>query len=144
MGLCELPADLIKIIIQHCECPQWFVLSKQLSVLASKVISPLEYRKSASSPSCNYETSSFIWAIENNKKVVVASLLKDSRIDPTSYNHHAISIACAKGYKDIVELLLQHKRADPSVNENYAIRYASYCGFTEIIKLLLQGTIMIL
>jgi hypothetical protein len=44
ISLCDLPKDVIKLIISFCPCPQWFTLCKQMKPLALQVISPLEYR----------------------------------------------------------------------------------------------------
>jgi hypothetical protein len=42
-SLCNLPRDVIKVIISYCPCGQWFSLSKQLHILAVQVISPLDH-----------------------------------------------------------------------------------------------------
>jgi hypothetical protein len=95
----HLPNDMIKLIISYCPCPQWFSLCKQLNILASQVISPLDYRKE--------DEGSFIWACRYNKKLAVASLLRDPRVDPGGDNNNAIIWASTEGNTEIVELLLQ-------------------------------------
>jgi hypothetical protein len=72
MELCDLPRDVIILIIQFCPYGQWFRLSKELNTLASQVISPLKCRTS--------ENGVLIWAIKHNKILAVVSLLKDPRI----------------------------------------------------------------
>jgi ankyrin repeat protein len=132
MSLCLLPTDLIKVIIAYIPCPQWFVLCKQLRVLASHVISPLDYRSK--------EHGSFTWAVRNNKIFAVACLLKlhHDRIDPSVDNNFAIQYATERGYKEIVELLLQDNRTDPSTENNFAIRIATTNGNKEIVEFLLK------
>jgi hypothetical protein len=98
-NLCNLPRDVIKLIISYCPCPQWFTLCKQVHKLASQVISPLEYRKE--------ERGALLWAVGNNNLFAVASLLHDDRIDPSAYDNNAIGFAAYNGHKEIVTLLLQ-------------------------------------
>jgi hypothetical protein len=43
MQFCDLPKDIVKIIIEYCPCGQWFLLSKEISALASQVIDPCDY-----------------------------------------------------------------------------------------------------
>jgi hypothetical protein len=55
-----LPKDLIKLIIEYSPHGQWFRLSKELSALASQVISPLNCRTS--------ENGALYWALTNQRK----------------------------------------------------------------------------
>jgi hypothetical protein len=157
-----LPKDVLKLIIGLYPCPQWFILSKEVNLLASEVISPLDHRKE--------DHCAFCWATKNNKILAVISLLKHPHIDPSHNNNDAIFFAsksgnkeivqillndrrvdpCDKrnaairwasqwGYKEVVEVLLKDGRADPAFGDNYAIRYASIGGHKEIVELLLQG-----
>jgi hypothetical protein len=162
--LLSLPTDLIKLIISFYPCIQWFTLSKQLNLLAFQVISPLDHRNR------KYPFGALEWAVDHNKILAVASLLRDPRIDPSRNENHAIRLACDghqeitemllkdprvdpsvynsltiqnasyKGHTAIVEMLLKDKRVDPSVYNNYAIRYASRNGHERIVEMLLQDT----
>jgi ankyrin repeat protein len=162
-GLFCLPREVIRIIITCCPCGQWFKLCKQLHILASQVIPPVEFRIA--------DGGALLWAIRYNKKLAVSSLLQhphvdpsepdncscpichasqfdnkeimelllqDKRVDPSAHNNFAIQMASYAGHTEIVKLLLQDKRVDPSADNNYAIRLASYAGRTEVVKLLLQ------
>jgi hypothetical protein len=105
MELCDLPRDVLKIIISYCPYGQWFQLSKELSTLASQVISPLKCRIS--------EKGALYWALSNKKIVAAISLLKDPRNDPSVENNFAIRHASKCGYKEVVEMLLKDSRVDP-------------------------------
>jgi hypothetical protein len=131
MELRDLPTDVVKLIIEYSRCGQWFRLSKELSLLASQVISPLNCRK--------LEGGSLCWAINNDQILAVNSLLKDPRIDPSVNENYAIRYASDNGYKEIVEVLLQDRRVDPAAQNNCAIRWSSCHGHLEIVALLLQG-----
>jgi hypothetical protein len=126
LGLCDLPRDIIKVIISFGPYGQWFRLSKELNTLASEVISPLNCRIS--------EKGALCWAVSNNKIVAAISLLKDPRIDPSVKDNFAIRHASEKGYKEIAEMVLQDDRVDPSDS----ILIASYYGHKEIVAMLLQ------
>jgi hypothetical protein len=126
-----LPIDILKEIIELCPCIQWFTVSKEISRLASQIISPLNYRTS--------DKGSFYWAVQNNKIHVVESLLKNPLIDPAANDNIAFRVACRFGHKEIVELLLTDPRVDPSADDSSAIVWASCAGHKEIVELLLQG-----
>ena len=101
MSLCNLPRDVIKLIIQYYPGSQWFQLSKELSSIASQAISPLDYR-----PNLFVENGALCWALENNKILAVLSLLKDPRIDPSKDDNFAMSSAIEHNFKEVVEKLL--------------------------------------
>jgi ankyrin repeat protein len=164
MELCDLPKDIIKMIIAFCPYGQWFQLSKELSTLASQVISPLNCRTE--------ENGALFWALANKKilaaisllkdpridpnldrvlndiallrvnlydhKEIVELLLKDNRVDPSALDNKAIRYASVNGRKEVVEMLLKDDRVDPSAGRNYAIRGASENGHTEIVRMLLK------
>jgi hypothetical protein len=129
-SLCHLPVDLIKKIIGLSPAPQWFVLCKQLTPLASSVINPLVYR---------LECGPLLWSVRFNKIVSVRSLLRDPRVDPGMKDQAAIRMASQWGLTELVELLLQDKRVNPGVLENSALKCAVGSGHAYIVKLLLQG-----
>jgi ankyrin repeat protein len=131
MELCDLPRDIIKLIIQFCPYGQWFRLSKELSILASQAISPLNYRTSK---------GVLHWALAKDKILAVISLLKDPRIDPSVEDNFAIRYASQNGYKAIVEILLKDNRVKPEDQHNYAIRWASTNGHKEIVEILLKDS----
>jgi hypothetical protein len=128
--LFSIPKDIINIIISYCPCPQWFILCKEFSSLASRVISPLDHRRK--------ERGALCWAIKHNKILAVISLLKDPRIDPSINDNKAIRYACDYGQKEIVEILLQDHRVDPSTKHNEAIQWACEHGHKEIVEMLLK------
>ena len=130
MELCDLPRDVIKLIIQFCPFGQWFQLSKELNTLASQVISPLNHRTE--------KNGALYWALENSKILAVISLLKDPRIDPSVNTNMAILHASGEGYKEIVEMLLKDNRVNPAQSNNLAIRLASEKGHNEIVEILLK------
>jgi hypothetical protein len=113
MEFSDLPIDVVKLIIQYCPYGQWFRLSKELSTLASQVISPLNCR-SCWAHRCSIEQN---WAkqlaSQHGHKETVEILLKDDRVDPSEYNNYAIRWASYYGHKEIVEMLLQDSRVDP-------------------------------
>jgi hypothetical protein len=111
-SLCDLPTELLKIIISYRPCRQWFMLCKKLKILASIVINPLNFH-------CG---DTLYWAIQKNNVLAVASLLKDPRIDP-SYNYNC-AIQNAVENIEITKLLLQDPRVDPSAEDNLAIQNA--------------------
>jgi hypothetical protein len=67
--------------------------------LASAILSPLDFRTK--------EKGALGWSLKNDNILAVNSLLKDPRVDPSTYNNYAIRKACEKGYKEVVETLLQ-------------------------------------
>jgi hypothetical protein len=130
MELCDLPRDIIKMIIEFCPYGQWFRLSKELSTLASQAISPLNCRTS--------ENGALRWAVIRDKALAATSLLKDPRIDPSLDNNWAIRCASFVGQKEVVEILLKDNRVNPSDVDNQAVIWASWNGHTEIVEMLLQ------
>jgi hypothetical protein len=103
MKLCDLPKDIIKLIIQYIPCGQWFRLSKEFHSLASQVISPLDCRID--------ENGSLCWSLENNKIMALNSILNDPRVDPSKDDNFAIRFASRKGHKEIVQKLLTGTRS---------------------------------
>jgi ankyrin repeat protein len=83
-------------------------------------------------------------ACEKGYPEVVATLLRDDRVDPNASGGRSTSrpivIACEKGHLDIVRQLLADPRTRPDVNESEALRLASKFGHSEIVEaLLLDG-----
>jgi hypothetical protein len=117
MALCNLPRDVIKLIIQYYPGTQWFQLSKELSSIASQAISPLDYR-----PSLFVENGALCWALENNKILAVLSLLKDPRIDPSKDDNFVMNFAIEHNFKEVVEKLLA------GMSRLYWRFYRQHCG----------------
>ena len=133
MSFCNLPKDIIKVTIGYLPVKQWYLLCKDIYIIAIGVISPHKH------PAYKGKlTSNLSWALYLNKTVAVTYLLNDPRVDPSADDNYAIQSACARGYKDIVMLLLQDTRVNPSAGNNYAIQLASMYGHKEIVELLLQ------
>ena len=78
------------------------------------------------------------YACRKGHDKVVAQLLKDPRVDPSTNNNEAISLATFYGKLDVVQLLLADPRVDPSDEDNYAIRTASFHGYYTVVKELLS------
>jgi ankyrin repeat protein len=160
MELCDLPRDIIQLIIEYCPYGQWFRLSKELNTLASQVISPLHYRTEDNGALCwaiimdnplavisllkdprifpHFEAMRY--ACEFGHKEIIEILLKDDRVDPSKYCNSAIREACYSGHKEIVEMLLKDSRVDPTDNDNEAIQHASMNGHKEIVEMLLKDS----
>jgi hypothetical protein len=131
MELCKLPKDIIRIIISYSPCAQWFVLSKEISTLASQTISPLNYKV--------HDGGSLFWALAHQKNLAFVSLLKDPRVDPSIDDNNVIRFACEFGHKEQVMLLLKDTRVDPSAKENQAMLRATANNHKDIVEILLQG-----
>jgi len=76
-------------------------------------------------------------AAEHGMVAAVASLLKDSRINPASAGNYALQTAAWNGHLEIVKLLLRDPRTDPSDLENYAIYPACENGHVDVVRELL-------
>jgi ankyrin repeat protein len=154
-----LPNDILKLIIGCYPCRQWFTVSKEISSLASQVISPLQEnnkgfhcllcwailcRKTAAKTLLRsglfdpLHCNALQTTCQNGNKEVLEVLLQDPGVNPSSNSNSAIRIASTYGKKEIVEILLKDHRVDPSALHNQAIREASTLGHKEVVKLLLQ------
>jgi hypothetical protein len=153
-----LPREIIQIIMVYYPCAQWFRLCKDISILATRYISPKDYRKKEGGALCwalrnskveaiTYllkhpdvdptveRNRAFYWAVSHDHKSIVAMLLNDPRVTPPS---EAITIASAIKSTAIVEMLLQDSRVDPTIEGNEPLRRASYAGHKRIIQTLLK------
>jgi len=129
---CGYYGPLIKIInfldIDICDLYSLYFVCKDLMNIIKKYI--LNYYSNVKlSICCYYGYTEF-----------VKLLLKDSRVDPSANDSHAIRWSIRDSNIEIIKLLLEDGRADPSDNNNYAIRYAIEYGHIEIVKILLNDS----
>ena len=62
-----------------------------------------------------YPTKTLGYASEYGRLEIVRELLKDKRVDPSTWNNHAIRYASSNGHLEIVRELLKDSRVDPSI-----------------------------
>ena len=70
----------------------------------------------------------------------VNRLLKDTRLDPSTYNNEAIIMASSNGHIKVVDRLLEDSRVDPSAQGNYALLSALRNKHIKIVDRLLKDT----
>ena len=79
-----------------------------------------------------------IKAVRLDRADIVAIMIGDSRVDPSTDNNYAIRLASRYGHVEVVKVLLQDPRVDTSADDNAAIRWASENRRVEVVKVLLQ------
>ena len=86
-------------------------------------------------------TDILIRACEDENWKIVALLLDDVRLDPSTWHNTVLYIACSRGPTWIVRRILADKRVNPSDNNNVAMKTALKRGSVvanEIVTLLLK------
>jgi hypothetical protein len=78
-----------------------------------------------------------IMAAKKGAAKVVRLLLGNERVNPATWNNHAIRWAAGNGHLDVVRLLLGDDRVNPADLNNYAIIGAAEEGHLEVVRLLL-------
>eukprot|EP01118_Nematostelium_gracile_P018320 TRINITY_DN8108_c0_g1_i1.p1 TRINITY_DN8108_c0_g1~~TRINITY_DN8108_c0_g1_i1.p1 ORF type:complete len:248 (-),score=54.50 TRINITY_DN8108_c0_g1_i1:79-822(-) len=76
--------------------------------------------------------------LRNAREDRIIYLLKDTRVDPSKKQNHAIRWAAVKGYFQLVKILQQDPRVDPSAVNNQALQQACSKGHLKIVDQLLQ------
>jgi len=64
----------------------------------------------------------------------VIELLKDERVDPSTFGSEALILACCNNHENVVKELLKDRRVDPTALNNESLVSAYYIGNFEILS----------
>jgi ankyrin repeat protein len=80
----------------------------------------------------------FIVAAAKGDTELVANMLQDPQVNPSTNNNSAIMDAAKNGDKEMLAMLLEDGRIDPTYNNNILIRISASTGRLETVEVLLQ------